>query len=83
MSIIRNTYKRLSKKLPNSRLIRTVVGVALMVGGVLGFLPVLGFWMVPLGLLVLSVDFPYIRRKRREWEVKIGRKYNQWRRGKS
>ncbi len=33
-----------------------------MVGGVLGFLPVLGFWMIPLGLLVLAPDFRWARR---------------------
>jgi len=33
-----------------------------MVGGVLGFLPILGFWMIPLGLLVLAPDFRWARR---------------------
>ena len=37
--------------------------------GLLGFLPVLGFWMLPLGLLVLSVDFPIVRRWRRQLTV--------------
>ncbi|MDQ2805153.1 MAG: hypothetical protein M3Y41_21680 [Pseudomonadota bacterium] len=31
-------------------------------GGVLGFLPILGFWMVPLGLLLLAKDLPVLRR---------------------
>jgi len=35
----------------------------------LGFLPVLGFWMIPLGLLVLSVDLPAVRRWRRQFTV--------------
>jgi hypothetical protein len=34
-----------------------------------GFLPVLGFWMIPLGLLVLSVDLPIVRRWRRQLTV--------------
>jgi hypothetical protein len=38
------------------------VGVALTVGGVFGFLPVLGFWMVPLGLAVMAQDVPVMRR---------------------
>lgn len=42
--------------------VRVGVGVLLVVGGLLGALPVLGFWMVPLGLLVLSVDFRWARR---------------------
>ena len=31
-------------------------------GGVFSFLPVLGLWMLPLGLLVLAVDIPPLRR---------------------
>jgi hypothetical protein len=30
---------------------------------------VLGFWMIPLGLLVLSVDIPIVRRWRRQLAV--------------
>ncbi len=33
-----------------------VLGLLLMLGGVFGFLPVLGFWMVPLGLAVAALD---------------------------
>jgi hypothetical protein len=40
---------------------RIPVGVALTVGGCLGFLPVLGFWMAPLGLVVLAQDVPVMR----------------------
>ena len=41
---------------------RMLSGIALILGGILGFLPVLGFWMIPLGLLVLSADFKWARR---------------------
>jgi hypothetical protein len=51
--------------MPRSRIGRIVIGVILIVGGTLGFLPILGFWMVPLGLLVLSHDLPVVRRMRR------------------
>ena len=40
---------------------RIPVGVALTAGGVVGFLPILGFWMVPLGLAVLAHDVPVMR----------------------
>ncbi|WP_183433365.1 MULTISPECIES: hypothetical protein [Phyllobacteriaceae] len=63
--------------IPQSVLMRRILGIALVVGGILGFLPVLGFWMVPLGLLVLSHDSAIIRRWRRKLEVRYGRK---WRR---
>ncbi len=61
-----------SFKLPGSVLARRALGLALVAGGVLGFLPVLGFWMVPLGLLVLSVDSSIVRRWRRRMEVRYG-----------
>jgi len=69
--------ERAQKMMPASRLGRLIVGVLLVIGGILGFLPVVGFWMIPLGLIVLSVDFPFIRRRRRRVEVRIGR---WWRR---
>lgn len=55
--------------LPASRGGRVAVGVALVFGGLLGFLPILGFWMVPLGLMVLSIDLPAVRRRRRRLAV--------------
>ena len=58
---------------PNTKLGRTVLGVALVIGGILGFLPILGFWMIPLGLLILSQDFASVRRFRRRWTVKLSR----------
>ncbi|KQQ46468.1 hypothetical protein ASF69_04355 [Rhizobium sp. Leaf311] len=58
-----------SVAMPRSRVGRIIIGVLLIVGGVLGFLPILGFWMVPLGLLVLSQDLPFVRRQRRRLTV--------------
>ena len=37
------------------------MGIALILGGIVGFLPILGFWMVPLGFLVLAIDVPFVR----------------------
>jgi hypothetical protein len=42
--------------------IRVPAGVALIGGGVLSFLPVLGIWMLPVGLTLLAQDIPVIRR---------------------
>lgn len=36
--------------------VRLILGLVLMVGGVLGFLPVVGFWMLPLGVAVAALD---------------------------
>src|SRR6478609_10682059 len=40
---------------------RIPAGIALTAGGLFGFLPILGFWMVPLGLAVLAQDVPVMR----------------------
>lgn len=40
---------------------RITIGLLLVVGGLFGFLPVLGFWMIPLGLVILAVDFRWAR----------------------
>ncbi|MCP5367694.1 MAG: hypothetical protein H6907_06045 [Hyphomicrobiales bacterium] len=61
-------------RLPASRGRRIALGWALVVGGILGFLPVLGFWMIPLGMAVLSVDLPWFRRLRRRTAVWWGRR---------
>ncbi|RWA75644.1 PGPGW domain-containing protein [Mesorhizobium sp.] len=55
--------------MPRSRGLRIAIGMLLIVGGILGFLPVLGFWMIPLGLLVLSYEFALVRRHRRRFVV--------------
>jgi hypothetical protein len=51
---------RLARRAP--RAIRIGVGVVLVLLGLLGFLPILGFWMVPLGLAVIFFDVPRVRR---------------------
>lgn len=56
-------------QLPQSRIMRIVIGVVLVFCGMLGFLPVLGFWMIPLGLFILSYDIARVRRWRRRAEV--------------
>jgi hypothetical protein len=60
--------------LPQSRLLRTALGIGLIVLGIFGFLPILGFWMIPLGLFVLSYDFAGIRRLRRRLVTWWGRR---------
>lgn len=62
IQIFNKTYR-----LPDSRAMRIALGYALIVGGILGFLPILGFWMIPLGLYVLSREYHWLRRLRRRW----------------
>ena len=64
------------------RLVRVPLGVLMIVGGLFSFLPVLGIWMLPLGLMLLAVDVPLIRprvsaaliRFRRWWAVRRHKK---------
>jgi len=62
--------------LPKSRIARIIIGILLIIGGVLGFLPILGFWMIPLGVLVLSYDLHPVRRARRRFDVWLARRKN-------
>lgn len=61
--------------MPASRWVRILLGSTLVVFGLLGFLPILGFWMVPLGLLILSMDLAFVRRWRRRTAVWLERRY--------
>jgi len=53
--------------------VRLVVGLGLIVGGVLGFLPVVGFWMLPLGLAVAALDVVPL------WRWVTGKRPWRWR----
>jgi hypothetical protein len=47
---------------PSSRWARLPAGIALIFGGIFSFLPVLGAWMLPLGLMLMAADVPILRR---------------------
>jgi hypothetical protein len=42
-------------------MVRIPAGIVLILAGFVGFLPILGFWMVPLGLALLALDVPFLR----------------------
>ena len=46
---------------PSSRILRIPLGILLILGGVFSFLPILGVWMLPLGLLLLALDLPILQ----------------------
>lgn len=69
------------------RFVRLPLALLFIAGGLVSFLPVLGLWMLPLGLLLLAVDLPclrgpisaliirarrIIRRMRRRWKKRNG-----------
>jgi hypothetical protein len=79
MGSMSKSVKFLGRRIPVPRnmLLRMGFGILCVFGGFLGFLPILGFWMLPLGLLILSVDLPPVRRFRRRAEVKVGQVIRQ------
>src|SRR5262245_10205052 len=47
---------------PDAIFLRSLSALLFIIGGIVGIaLPVLGFWMVPLGLALLAVDVPFLR----------------------
>jgi hypothetical protein len=47
---------------PSSFAVRLVVALLLIVGGFFSFLPILGLWMLPLGLLFIAQDVPLLQK---------------------
>ncbi len=47
---------------PAARPVRLIAGPLLIAGGLLGPLPLLGFWMLPLGVILLAEDVPPLRK---------------------
>jgi len=60
--------------LPKGRKRRRLLGFCFLIGGIFGFLPVVGYWMIPVGLLILSFDSSRIRRWRRRFDVWLMRR---------
>ena len=47
--------------------IRSIVGVLFFIGGCFGFLPILGFWMIPVGVMLIMLDLPFLRHRVIKW----------------
>jgi len=65
---------------PSARWVRIPAGILLIAGGFVGFLPILGFWMVPLGLLLLAQDVPFLKRPTSKAIVWGERTWTRWKR---
>ncbi len=46
---------------PSRHLVRFVSGILLVLGGIFSILPILGIWMLPLGLALLAEDVPFMK----------------------
>lgn len=64
-------FKKVQRYVPP--IVRGLIGLLLICLGLLGFLPILGFWMIPLGLAVLATDIPPLKRWFRK-QLKLHRK---------
>lgn len=62
------------------RLVRIPLALFLVLGGILSFLPVLGIWMLPLGLLLLAVDIPFLRGPISVFLIRSRRLFHRWHR---
>lgn len=69
-SRIRKLLRRFRR--PGYRWVRIPLGVLLVCLGIVGFLPIVGFWMIPLGLWLLAVDFPAVRRLNKWLAARFG-----------
>lgn len=68
---------------PSSRYARIPLAILLIVGGIFSFLPVLGLWMLPLGLLLFAQDVPFLQRPLARMLGWIERKWIERQRRKS
>lgn len=71
---------------PSHRSVRIPVGVLLIAVGFFGFLPVIGFEFIPLGLLLIAQDVPVLREPvgrftlwlEEKW-IRLRNKWRNWR----
>lgn len=74
---IRRAYEWLRR--PGAAWVRIPLSLVLIFGGFLGFLPILGFWMAPIGLLLLAEDVPMLRRPTLRALAAVQRWWDRWR----
>ena len=67
---------------PKSRRFRIPLALLFMVAGFLWFLPVLGLYMLPLGLMLIAQDVPFLRRPVGRgilWSIHQWHRFRGWR----
>jgi hypothetical protein len=86
---IRRRFEQFERKLPRviagviralrkSRWLRIPAGILFVIGGIFGALPVLGFWMLPVGLMFLALDLPFLQRPVRQALTWGERRWTRW-----
>ena len=61
-------------------LIRLPMALLLIFGGIFSFLPILGVWMLPLGLMLLAIDVPFLQGPVSVLMIRWRRRIAVWRR---
>ena len=57
--------------------VRSMVGALLVVGGFFGFLPILGYWMIPMGAALIALDIPSVGRRLVIWVARKQRQHQR------
>jgi hypothetical protein len=60
------------------RPVRLPLAVMLVLGGLFSFLPLLGVWMLPVGLLLLAVDLPVLRSPISVLIIRARHRFRRW-----
>lgn len=71
---------------PSSRWVRLPAGLLLIFGGVFAILPFLGLWMLPLGLMLIAADVPFLQKPMARfgmWSVDLWERFRGWTRRRS
>jgi hypothetical protein len=63
---------------PSAGWVRIAVGAFLVLGGIFSILPLLGAWMLPVGLILLAQDIPFLRRPLRRALIWVERRWIHW-----
>ena len=66
---------------PSSRWVRIPAGILLILGGIFSILPFLGLWMLPLGLLLIAYDIPFLQKpvgRFTLWAIQKWASFRQW-----
>lgn len=61
-----------------SRIIRLPFAILLILCGILSFLPVLGLWMLPLGIMLLALDLPFLQAPVSAMMIRLRRRFGSW-----
>lgn len=64
----------------NWLVVRVPIALLFIVGGLMSVLPFLGLWMLPVGLLLLAVDVPFLRAPISGAIIRLRRRIQVWRR---